>query len=64
MAGELAERLDEVPDDGRPLALVCASGYRSTVAASVLERAGRSDLINVTGGMSAWRQAGLPITAG
>jgi hydroxyacylglutathione hydrolase len=64
MAGELTERLDEVPDDGRPLALVCASGYRSTVAASLLERAGRSDLINVTGGMGAWRQAGLPITAG
>lgn len=64
MAGELAERLDEVPDDGRPVAVVCASGYRSTVAASVLERAGRSDLINVTGGMSAWRQAGLPTTSG
>lgn len=62
MAGELAERLDEVPDDGRPVAVVCRSGYRSTVAASILERAGRSDLINVTGGMSAWQQAGLPMT--
>ncbi|HEX6202674.1 MAG TPA: rhodanese-like domain-containing protein [Thermoanaerobaculia bacterium] len=64
MAGELPERLAEVPDDGHPVALVCRSGYRSTVAASVLERAGRTDLINVTGGMSAWERAGLPTTRG
>lgn len=60
MAGRLAEQLDEIPRDGRPLAVICDSGYRSTVAASVLERAGRRRLINVTGGMTAWRRAQLP----
>jgi hydroxyacylglutathione hydrolase len=47
--------------DGREVVVVCASGYRSTVAASVLERAGVSRVSNVTGGMNAWRRAGLPV---
>ncbi|MBP1605602.1 MAG: fold metallo-hydrolase, partial [Acidobacteria bacterium] len=59
--GELSKRLDEIPRDGGPIAIVCAAGYRSTVAASVLERAGFSSVINVTGGMNAWKQAGLPL---
>ncbi len=60
MAGELPTRLDEVPADG-PIVVVCSSGYRSTVAASVLERAGRDHVINLTGGMAAWRAAQLPV---
>lgn len=63
MGGFLAERLGELPENGRPLAVVCGSGYRSTVAASVLERAGRSGIWNVTGGMGAWKRAGLPTVA-
>jgi hydroxyacylglutathione hydrolase len=59
MGGFLEERLDEVPR-GDGLAVVCGSGYRSTVAASVLRRAGFDSVINVTGGMQAWRRAGLP----
>lgn len=58
---QLADFPDQLPDDGHPLALICRSGYRSTVAASVLERAGRRDLHNVSGGMQAWEQAGLPV---
>lgn len=42
------------------LALICGSGYRSSVAASVLQRAGHSNLLNVIGGMTAWQAAGLP----
>jgi hydroxyacylglutathione hydrolase len=61
MGGWLAERAAELR--GRePLAIVCGSGYRSTVAASVLERAGFTDFINMTGGMAAWTRAGLPVT--
>ncbi len=62
MGGFLAERLDEVPDGDRPLAVVCGTGYRSTVAASVLKRNGFRDVRNVTGGMSAWERAGQPTT--
>ena len=59
--GLLEDRLDEVPRNGRPLAVICGSGYRSTVAASVLKRAGFADVRNVPGGMRAWRSAGLPV---
>jgi hydroxyacylglutathione hydrolase len=60
MGGFIADRTAELPRD-RPIALVCGSGYRSTVASSVLERAGFDDVVNITGGMTAWRQAGLTI---
>lgn len=60
--GELPRCLGEIPGGDGPIAIVCGGGYRSTVAASVLERAGFADLINVTGGMNAWKQAGLPLT--
>jgi hydroxyacylglutathione hydrolase len=61
MGGYLPERARELARGGGPLAVVCQTGYRSTVAASVLERAGAADVRNVTGGMTAWQQAGLPI---
>jgi hydroxyacylglutathione hydrolase len=56
---ELQDRMGELPKDGR-IAILCGSGYRSTVAASVLERSGLTNVVNVTGGMEAWRKAGLP----
>jgi hydroxyacylglutathione hydrolase len=58
--GELAGRSAELPRDGR-LAILCQSGYRSTVASSVLARRGFGNVVNVTGGMQAWRKAGLPV---
>lgn len=62
--GWLPDRVDELPRDGVKLAAICASGFRSTVAASVLERAGFSDVANVAGGMDAWRRAGLSLVRG
>lgn len=49
--GELPERLDELPPRDQPVALICRTGDRSTVAASVLERAGFTNVQNVVGGM-------------
>jgi hydroxyacylglutathione hydrolase len=49
---ELPDRTDEVPDD-RPIAVTCGSGYRSSVAASLLARHGHGEVLNVTGGMAA-----------
>ena len=61
--GELPGRLDEVPDSGRPVAVACGSGYRSSAVASLIarERPGLG-LLNVLGGMSAWQAAGFPTT--
>jgi hydroxyacylglutathione hydrolase len=61
MAGTLGEHATTLPRDGVTLALMCGTGYRSTVAASVLERSGFTNLVNVTGGMGAWQHAGLPV---
>jgi hydroxyacylglutathione hydrolase len=60
MGGFLADRVAEVRDGAGDIAVVCGAGYRSTVAASVLERAGIAPVYNVTGGMTAWTQEGLP----
>ncbi|HUP00870.1 MAG TPA: rhodanese-like domain-containing protein [Gemmatimonadota bacterium] len=62
MGGTLMDRLDEVPVDGTGVAVICGSGYRSNVAASVLERAGFERLFTVPGGMGAWKAARLPFT--
>ncbi|MBI2568366.1 MAG: MBL fold metallo-hydrolase [Candidatus Schekmanbacteria bacterium] len=48
-------------DPGRPTAVLCASGYRSSAATSLLERHGFRRVVNVTGGTNAWRAAGLPL---
>jgi hydroxyacylglutathione hydrolase len=59
---ELPTRVDELLDTG-PLAVTCGSGYRSSVAASLLKHRGKADVVNVAGGMSAWAQAGLPMVS-
>jgi hydroxyacylglutathione hydrolase len=45
-------------DASRPTAAICAGGYRSSAATSLLERHGFTDLVNVVGGTSAWVAAG------
>jgi hydroxyacylglutathione hydrolase len=48
-------------DKNSPTAVICAGGYRSSAGASLLERHGFTNLLNVTGGTSAWVNAGLPV---
>jgi glyoxylase-like metal-dependent hydrolase (beta-lactamase superfamily II) len=50
-------------DRDAPLAVHCKGGYRSMIAASLLERAGFHHILNVTGGFDAWQQAKLPVVA-
>jgi hydroxyacylglutathione hydrolase len=58
---EIASRADEIPKD-RPVAAICGSGYRSSVAASVLKRRGHKEVFNVLGGMTGWQTEDLPVT--
>ncbi len=60
--GELRARAGEVP--AGPVATICASGFRSATAASILEAAGRTDLASVWGGTTAWEQLGHPLARG
>jgi hydroxyacylglutathione hydrolase len=45
-------------DPAKPTAVICAGGYRSSAAASILEQHGFANLLNVTGGTNAWIAAG------
>ena len=47
-------------DPARPTAVICAGGYRSSAATSILQQQGFSNLLNVSGGTSAWIAAGYP----
>ena len=57
---QLANRIAGLPQD-QPIVAVCRSGNRSSVAMSVLKRAGFSNVVNLRGGMLAWARSGLPV---
>ena len=61
--GRLPEALENLPAD-RPIATICEKGYRSSVAASLLRRAGFTDVTTVSGGLSTWKVAGHPTERG
>jgi glyoxylase-like metal-dependent hydrolase (beta-lactamase superfamily II)/rhodanese-related sulfurtransferase len=60
---QLLDRLSELPTD-RALVVHCAGGYRSSLAASLLQRRGFTLVSELAGGISAWERAGLPTTTG
>lgn len=53
--GGLAEHFSELPSG--PLVLMCGHGERAMTAASILERAGRTDVAVLDGGATDWAQA-------
>lgn len=61
MGGHLQDEIERLPATDAEVAVICGTGYRSTVAATVLRRNGYVRVRNVAGGMTAWEAAGLPI---
>jgi rhodanese-related sulfurtransferase len=59
---QLQERIAEVPRDRR-IAVHCAGGYRSSIAASILHHYGITNLIEMAGGLAAWDAAKLPVAS-
>lgn len=59
--GDLPNRLHQAPH-GRAVVTVCGSGYRSSIAASLLHAAGHPQVSSMNGGMAAWRAQQLPTT--
>src|SRR5207247_6866948 len=49
----LLERVQELPKD-RPLLVYCAGGYRSSIAASLLQHEGFTNVSEIAGGLAAW----------
>lgn len=60
--GHLTQHLDALPRE-QPLILHCQTGARSSIAASLLQSRGFTNVVNMTGGIVAWQHAGLPVTA-
>jgi len=58
--GEVARRIEEVPVD-RKIVLICNTGARSYEAQVLLKHAGRENVVNVDGGMSAVKQSGIEV---
>ena len=62
-AGALAQGAEVPFGPDETFAVICGTGYRSSVAASLLQARGYTRLINIMGGMTAWSEAGFPVSA-
>jgi rhodanese-related sulfurtransferase len=59
--GEIEARLKELERyKDKPVIVACATGNRSGSAAAVLRKHGFASVVNLSGGIAAWQQAGLP----
>jgi len=56
---EFEQKMGKIPKD-KPLILICASGMRSSMAASIAAKAGYKDVYNFAGGFGSWCAAQLP----
>lgn len=60
--GELNGKLGQLPKDkDTPVLVYCLSGGRSARAAGQLVKAGYTQVFNLSGGINAWKNAGLPV---
>src|SRR5712692_1965638 len=50
-----------VPDKSAELILYCGGGYRSALAADVLQQMGYTNVWSMAGGWKAWKDSGAPI---
>ncbi len=59
--GFLEMRVEEtVPDKATPIIAYCAGGTRSLIAARTLKEMGYANVVSMTGGFTAWKNAGMP----
>ena len=61
--GSLPDRLSDLPRD-RPIAIMCAAGFRASIATSLLRSAGFADVAWVDRGFPKWLAAGYPVEYG
>ncbi len=59
--GYLELRIEqEVPDHSTSIAVYCAGGVRSALAAATLHQLGYTDVVSISSGFNGWKNAGLP----
>jgi rhodanese-related sulfurtransferase len=52
---------EKVPNKGTELILYCGGGFRSALAADVLQQMGYTNVYSMAGGWKAWKESGAPI---
>jgi len=57
---QLRNRMNEVPTNRR-IAVMCAGGYRSSIAVGLLRKSGIDNVEELAGGITAWETAGQPV---
>lgn len=50
-----------IPDNQRKIVLYCGGGFRSVLAADSIQKIGYRNVLSMSGGVSAWKEAGLPL---
>jgi len=60
--GDIKDRLADIPRN-RHIVTYCDSGYKGTMAASILKLNGYANVATLLGGMAAWKNSGLPIVS-
>jgi rhodanese-related sulfurtransferase len=50
----------KIPDSATPIVLYCGGGFRSALAADVIQKMGYTNVISMDGGWSGWNAAGYP----
>jgi hydroxyacylglutathione hydrolase len=58
--GKVPQVLSVLPTN-EPLAIQCGGGVRSQLVMSILQKQGFKNLINMTGGIDAWKKSNLPL---
>jgi len=58
--GDLEKAIPDIPRD-RPVAVMCSIGHRGSLGASILQKAGFSQVYNVPGGFTAWKLKNYPV---
>jgi rhodanese-related sulfurtransferase len=51
-----------VPDKATELILYCGGGFRSALAADILQQMGYTNVFSMAGGWKAWKESGAPVT--
>ncbi len=52
---------EKVPDKSTEVILYCGGGYRSALAADVLQQMGYTNVFSMAGGWKAWRESGAEV---
>jgi len=56
--------VNDVPDKSAELILYCGGGFRSALAADMLQKMGYSNVFSMAGGWKAWKDAGAATVRG